>query len=115
MIRFNTNNQPKYKRSMIFVSNLIRKIFKGDRLKRITKTLLEVSKQISLEEKKRIIILDFGCGSMEISKRLQNNFHIYKIIGTDTFEANFKSNKLEYVSSKKFSVLIPMIALHHCT
>ncbi len=120
MIRFNTNNQPKYKRSMIFASNIIRKIFRGDRLKRITKTLLEISKQISLEEKKRIVILDFGCGSMEISKRLQNNFHVYKIVGTDTFEANFKTNKLEYISSKKFKnynkkfdLVIIVDVLHH--
>lgn len=120
MIRFNTNNQPKYKRGMIFVSNLIRKIFKGDRLKRITKTLLKISKQISLEEKKRIVILDFGCGSMEISKRLQKNFHIYKIIGTDTFETNFRTNKLEYISSKKFKnfnkkfdLIIIVDVLHH--
>ena len=71
MIRFNNTNKPKNKRLLIFISDLIRKIFGGDRLGRISKTIIEISKKISLKNKKKIVILDFGCGSMEISKKLQ--------------------------------------------
>jgi hypothetical protein len=120
MIRFNTNNQPNFKKSIIFVSKLIRRIFKGDRLKRISNTLLKISKEISLKERKKIIILDFGCGSMEISKKLQTKSHVLKIIGTDIFEANYKINKIEYLSlkefkkyHKKFDLVIVVDVLHH--
>ena len=50
----------------------IRKIFGGDRLKRISKEITNISKKISQKHQKKIVILDFGCGSMEISKKLQN-------------------------------------------
>ena len=62
MIRFNNTNKPKDKKLLIFVSDLIRKISGGDRLGRISKTIIEISKKISLINKKKISILDFGCG-----------------------------------------------------
>ena len=45
MIRFNNTNKPKNKRLLIFISDLIRKIFGGDRLGRISKTIIEISKK----------------------------------------------------------------------
>ena len=83
---------------MIFVSDLIRKISGGDRLGRISKTIIEISKKISLINKKKISILDFGCGSMEISKKLQKHSFVKKIIGTDTFDFKFKTKKNEIYS-----------------
>jgi len=99
MVRFkNANN----KSILIFISDFIRKIFVGDRLKRISIQISKLLNQIHKEKKKKLIILDFGCGSMELSKRMQKKIFIKKIIGTDTFEYNFKKEKLEYLSKTKF-------------
>ena len=87
MVRFKNIND---KSILIFISDFIRKIFGGDRLKRISIQISELLNQIHKEKKKKLIILDFGCGSMELSKRIQKKIFIKKIIGTDTFEYNFK-------------------------
>ena len=121
MIRFNNTNKPKNKRLLIFISDLIRKIFGGDRLGRISKTIIEISKKISLINKKKIAILDFGCGSMEISKKLQKHSFVKKIVGTDTFDFKFKTKKMRYVQSNKFfesknnkfDLIIAVDVLHH--
>jgi len=121
MIRFNNTNKPKNKRLLIFISDLIRKIFGGDRLGRISKTIIELSKKISLKNKKKIVILDFGCGSMEISKKLQKYSFVKKIVGTDTFDFKFKTKKMKYVQSNKFfktknnkfDLIIAVDVLHH--
>ena len=52
------------------------------------KTLIPLLESFSFLNGKNI--LDFGCGSMELSKRMQKKIFIKKIIGTDTFEYNFK-------------------------
>ena len=121
MIRFNNTNKPKDKKLLIFVSDLIRKISGGDRLGRISKTIIEISKKISLINKKKIAILDFGCGSMEISKKLQKHSFVKKIIGTDTFDFKFKTKKMRYIQStkffesknNKFDLIIAVDVLHH--
>ena len=95
MIRFNNTNKPKNKKLLIFISDFIRKIFGGDRLKRISKEITSISKKISQKHKKKIVILDFGCGSMEISKKLQKYSFVKKIIGTDTFNFKFEKKKNE--------------------
>ena len=117
MVRFkNINN----KSILIFISDLIRKIFGGDRLKRISIQISQLLNQIHKEKKKKLIVLDFGCGSMELSKLIQKKIFIKKIIGTDTFEYNFKKEKLEYLSKKKFlkkkikfDAIIIVDVLHH--
>ena len=121
MIRFNNTNKPKNKRLLIFISDLIRKIFGGDRLGRISKTIIEISKKISLKNKKKIVILDFGCGSMEISKKLQKYSFVKKIVGTDTFNFTFETKKMKYIQSNKFfksknnkfDLIIAVDVLHH--
>ena len=121
MIRFNNTNQPKNKRLLIYISSLIRKIFGGDRLKRISKSIIKISKKISQKKKKKIVILDFGCGSMEISKKMQKYSFVKKIIGTDTFNFKFKTKKMKYIQSNeffkfknnKFDLIIAIDVLHH--
>jgi len=121
MIRFNNTNIPKNKKLLIYISDYIREIFGGDRLGRISKTIIEISKKISLINKKKISILDFGCGSMEISKKLQKHSFVKKIIGTDTFDFKFKTKKMRYIQStkffesknNKFDLIIAVDVLHH--
>ena len=121
MIRFNNINKQKNKRLLIFISDFIRKVFGGDRLKRISKEITNISKKISRENKKKIVILDFGCGSMEISKKLQKHTFVKKIIGTDTFDFKFETKKMRYIQSDKFfnsknikfDLVIAIDVLHH--
>ena len=121
MIRFNNINKQKNKRLLIFISDFIRKVFGGDRLKRISKEITNISKKISQENKKKIVILDFGCGSMEISKKLQKHTFVKKIIGTDTFDFKFETKKMRYIQSDKFfnsknikfDLVIAIDVLHH--
>lgn len=117
MIRFKEN---KYNKFFVYISNLIRFIFGGDRLKRITKTVDKLLVQIYFEKKKKLRVLDFGCGSMEISKKIKNKFYIKKIVGSDIFEHNYKSNKIIYIDNKelfkkneKFDVIFIIDVLHH--
>ena len=70
MIRFNNSKTSKNKKLLIIISNLIRKIFGGDRIKRLSLVMIKISEEIYRRDKKKINILDFGCGSMEISKKL---------------------------------------------
>ncbi len=120
MIRFNNYNQTFFKKSLIYFSNFTRKIFKGDRLKRISIKLDKLITKLAIKKKKKIIILDYGCGSMEISKKLQHNKYISKIIGTDVFKYNYKKGKLSYISQNVFSkkkvkvdLIIIVDVLHH--
>ena len=121
MIRFNNINKSKNKKLLIYISDLIRQIFGGDRLGRISKIIIKLSKNISLENKKKILILDFGCGSMEISKKLQKYSFVKKIVGTDTFNFKFETKKMKYIQSNKlfksknskFDLIIAVDVLHH--
>ena len=120
MIRFNNQNSTFFKKSLIFFSDTVRTIFKGDRLRRISKKLQQISKEYSHKKNKRIVIVDYGCGSMEISKRLQKSKYIKKIIGTDIFDFSFREKKLSYLAYKDFSkskikadLIIIVDVLHH--
>ena len=72
MIRFHNSKRPLNKKLLIFISDFIRRLFGGDRIGRLSKMMITQSKKIYLQNKKKITILDFGCGSMEISKKLEN-------------------------------------------
>ena len=121
ILRFDNTNRSKNKKLFIAVSNFMRKTFGGDRVKRISETIIDLSKKISLKNNKKIIILDFGCGSMEISKKLQKHSFVEKITGIDTFDFKFKTKKMKYVQSdkffksinNKFDLVIIVDVLHH--
>jgi len=117
MIRFEKKEHLKI---LIFISDLIRKIFGGDRTKRISKKIEHLLKK-EAKNKKKISIVDFGCGSMEISKKIQHNKFIKKISGVDIFNSKFKYKKLEYFQYKKIKdlknfkcdVMLLVDVLHH--
>ena len=117
MIRFNK----KKKHGFVIFSNFIRKICKGDRLNRISIEITNILRAIHLNNKKKIRILDFGCGSMELSRRIQSNNFIKEIIGIDTFSHKFAKKKLRYMDfekfekykNKKFEAIIIVDVLHH--
>ena len=94
MIRFKENN---YNKIFVGLSNLIRYICGGDRLNRITKIVDELLTQTYLKKNRKLKILDFGCGSMEISKKIQNKNYVKQIVGSDIFKYRYVSNKLVYV------------------
>ena len=73
MIRFKENN---YNKLFVNVSDFIRLICGGDRLKRITNIIHELLKKEYLKKNKQLKILDYGCGSMEISKKLETKNYI---------------------------------------
>ena len=118
MIRFSKN---EHKKVLIFISNFIRKISNGDRTKNITKKIEYLIKREHLRKKRKISIIDFGCGSMEISKKIQHNSFIKDIIGLDIFKSNYKYKKLHYHSYKnlndlnkfKSDIVILIDVLHH--
>ena len=118
MIRF---NKYEHKKFLIVVSDFIRKISKGDRLTSISSKVSNLIKKEAVNKKKKVTVLDFGCGSMEISKKIQHKKFIRKIIGLDIFDANFKYKKLQYFKYKnldnlkkfKSDVVILVDVLHH--
>jgi len=107
---------------LIFFSDLIRKIFKGDRIKRISSKInFFIAKEFSKNKSKKLTIIDFGCGSMEVFKKIQNNIFIKEIIGLDIFSYNYKYKKLKYVQYKnlkqienfKADIVLVVDVLHH--
>ena len=58
MIRFNNSKTSKNKKLLISISNLIRKIFGGDRIKRLSDIMIQKSKKIHMIKKRKINILD---------------------------------------------------------
>ena len=118
MIRFEKTG---HKTVLIFFSDLIRKIFGGDRIKRISRLVEEIVKNLSNKYKKKIYILDYGCGSMEVSKKLQKKNYVKKIVGTDIFNYNYQFEKIKYLEQKKFfksklkkfDLIISIDVLHH--
>ncbi len=118
MIRFKNKEN---KVILIFFSDLVRKIFKGDRIKRISKTVADISRKIAKKNKKKLSVLDFGCGSMEVSKKLKDKKFIKNIIGTDIFDHDYENQNIKYISKKKlfrskikkFDLIISIDVLHH--
>ena len=117
MMRFKENN---YNKLFVSVSDLIRMICGGDRLKRITNIIDDLLKKEYLKKNKRLKILDYGCGSMEISKKLEEKNYIKSIVGSDIFNHSYKSKKLTYISNEKlfkenekFDVIFVVDVLHH--
>ena len=117
MMRFKENN---YNKMFVSVSDFIRLICGGDRLKRITSIIDDLLKKEYLKKNKRLKILDYGCGSMEISKRLETRNYIESITGSDIFNYSFKSKKLIYTNNErlfnkneKFDVIFVVDVLHH--
>ena len=98
MMRFKENN---YNRVFVGLSNLIRYICGGDRLKRITKIIDELLRKKHLEKNRKLKILDFGCGSMEISKKLKDKIYVEQIVGSDIFKHKYKSNKILYIDNNR--------------
>ncbi len=117
MMRFKENN---YNKLFVSISNFIRFIFGGDRVKRISNIIDQLLKKEYLKKNKRLTILDFGCGSMEISKKLENKNYVRCIVGSDIFKHSYKSKKLIYMDNenlfkinKKFDIIFIVDVLHH--
>jgi hypothetical protein len=107
---------------LIFFSDLIRKLFKGDRIKRISARVnFFIANEFSKNKSKKLTIIDFGCGSMEVSKKIQNNIFVKEIIGLDIFSYNYAHKKLKYVKYKnlkeienfKADIIVVIDVLHH--
>jgi SAM-dependent methyltransferase len=121
VVRFKNSKRSILNKSLIFLSNFIRKLFGGDRLLRISGEIVNISKEISQKKKKKIAVLDFGCGSMNVSKKLNKYSFIKQIVGIDTFYYKFQSKKMQYVQSDKFfksnntkfDLVIAIDVLHH--
>ena len=117
MMRFKENN---YNKLFVSVSDFIRLICAGDRLKRITNIIDDLLRKEYLKKNKRLSILDYGCGSMEISKKLEEKNYIKSIVGSDIFNHSYKSKKLTYINNgrlfkenQKFDVIFVVDVLHH--
>ena len=118
MIRF---NKLEHKKTLIIISDLIRKIAKGDRLKSLTNKVETLIENEVYDGKKKVSVIDFGCGSMEISKRIQHKKFIKNIVGLDIFDSKYKNKKLQYFQYKNFAdlkrfksdVVILIDVLHH--
>ena len=117
MMRFKENN---YNKLFVSVSDFIRLICGGDRLKRITNIIDDLLRKEYLKKNKRLNILDYGCGSMEISKKLEEKNYIKSIVGSDIFNHSYKSKKLTYINNErlfkkneKFDVIFVVDVLHH--
>ena len=118
MIRF---SKKEHKKFFISLSDFIRKIFKGDRTKRLSKKVELLIKKEAEKKKTSVSVIDFGCGSMEISKKIQHNKFIKKIIGLDIFKSNYRYKKLQYHNYKnlndlnnfKSDIVILVDVLHH--
>ena len=121
MIRFKNSERSIFNKALIFLSNFIRKLFGGDKLQRINGEIVKISKEISQKKKKKITVLDFGCGSMNVSRKLNKYSFIKQIVGIDTFYFKFESKKMQYVQSDKFfksnntkfDLVIAIDVLHH--
>jgi SAM-dependent methyltransferase len=121
VIRFKNSERSIFNKALIFLSNFIRKLFGGDRLQRINGEIVNISKEISQKKKKKITVLDFGCGSMNVSRKLNKYSFIKQIVGIDTFYFKFESKKMQYVQSDKFfksnntkfDLVIAIDVLHH--
>tara|TARA_B100001175_G_scaffold314885_1_gene325194 strand:- start:778 stop:1440 length:663 start_codon:yes stop_codon:yes gene_type:complete len=106
---------------LILFSNITRKIFKGDRLKRLSIGVSDFLETIYLNKKKKLSILDYGCGSMDLSKKIQNKKFISKITAVDIYKARYKNKKIKYLNdkfffkknTKKFDAIVIVDVLHH--
>ena len=118
MIRLKNNNNNNF---LILFSNITRKIFKGDRLKRLSIGVSDFLKIIYLNKKRKLSILDYGCGSMDLSKKIQKKKFIKKITAVDIYSANYRFKKIKYLNdkfffknnNKKFDAVVIVDVLHH--
>ena len=117
MMRFKENN---YNSIFVGLSNFIRYVCGGDRLKRITKIIDVLLTQAYFKMYKKLKILDFGCGSMEISKKIVSRNYVSQIFGSDIFKHKYKSHKMIYINNdelfkteKKFDIIFIVDVLHH--
>ena len=118
MIRLKNNYNNNF---LILFSNITRKIFKGDRLKRLSIGVSDFLKIIYLNKKRKLSILDYGCGSMDLSKKIQKKKFIKKITAVDIYSANYRFKKIKYVNdkfffknnNKKFDAVVIVDVLHH--
>ena len=118
MIRLKNNYNNNF---LILFSNITRKIFKGDRLKRLSIGVSDILKIIHLNKKKKLSILDYGCGSMDLSKKIQKKKFINKITAIDIYSANYRFKKIRYMNekfffkknNKKFDAIVIVDVLHH--
>ena len=112
----------KKKEIISLIFNFIRILFKGDRLARISSEINEIIKEIGPKNKK-IIILDYGCGNMQISKYLLKKKTINKSICVDTYKYVYKKKNIKYINQsifnnkklkkKYFDATIIVDTLHH--
>ncbi len=118
MIRF---KKYEHKKFLILITDFIRKISKGDRLTSLSNKVATLIRIEAHKAKKKVTVIDFGCGSMEISKRIQHNKFIKKITGLDIFDSNYNYKKLRYYNYKnlknlskyKSDIVILIDVLHH--
>jgi len=118
MIRLKNNYNNNF---LILFSNITRKIFKGDRLKRLSIGVSNILKTIHLNKKRKLSILDYGCGSMDLSKKIQKKKFINNITAVDIYSANYRFKKIRYVNdkfffkknNKKFDAIVIVDVLHH--
>ena len=54
MSRFENTKIPITKKLFIFISDLIRKIFGGDRIKRLSQIMIKISKNIYMKKRKKL-------------------------------------------------------------
>ena len=66
-----------------------------------TNIINDLLKKEYLKKNKQLKILDYGCGSMEISKKLETKNYIKSIVGSDIFKHSFKLKKLTYVNNER--------------
>ena len=114
----------KKKEFLVYIFNIIRIIFNGNRFNRLSIEVANQIKMINKILKKKTILLDYGCGSMSFSTYLYKKKIIKKSICVDTYALNLRTkNKIKYysidqlermkISHKYFDVLILIDVLHH--
>jgi hypothetical protein len=114
----------KYKFISIFFS-ILRKIGGGNRFSNLIYYIENEIFCIKKNKKKKLFLLDYGCGKMDFSNFLIRKKLIHKAIGVDNYELNDKnyinrkcryvniSNKKNILNKKQFDVAIVIDVLHH--
>ena len=110
--------------------NYLRKLIGGDRFENLLTSVANEIEKIEGLKGQKIIMLDYGCGMMEFSKRLSDNKVIEQFVGADIFpspnsQSNSHSKKWDkYVQIAKgstenivgnFDLAIVTDVLHHAS